>query len=71
MDGKIHDTPSEVSAEEGEVIVDGPDGVAVSLTPDAAIETSERLRHGGKAARDQQATGEKRRKDAPGPPTAA
>ena len=30
-------------AENGQVLVDGPDGVAVSLTPDAAIETSERL----------------------------
>ena len=30
-------------AENGQVLVDGPDGVAVSLTPDAAVETSERL----------------------------
>src|SRR5205085_1107354 len=39
----LHDEPSKVDAEEGEVIVDGPDGVAVSLTPEAAIETSHRL----------------------------
>lgn len=43
MDDKVHDEPSLVSSEEGEVIVDGPDGVAVSLTPEAAEETGERL----------------------------
>jgi hypothetical protein len=51
---KIWDEASEVAAEEGEVIVDGPNGVAVSLTPDAALETSERLLAGGLAARGQQ-----------------
>jgi hypothetical protein len=35
--------PSRVAAEEGQVIVDGPDGVAVTLTPDAAEETARRL----------------------------
>ena len=49
-----YDTPSEVAAQEGEVIVDGPDGVAVSLTPEAALETSDRLLRGGLAARGQQ-----------------
>jgi hypothetical protein len=34
---------SKVEAEGGEVIVDGPDGVDVRLTPDAAAETSDRL----------------------------
>jgi hypothetical protein len=51
---KTYDEPSEVAAEAGEVIVDGPDGVAVSLTPDAAIETSHRLLDGGLAAHGQQ-----------------
>jgi hypothetical protein len=51
---KNWDEPSEVSAEQGEVIVDGPDGVAVSLTPDAALETSDRLLKSGLAARGQQ-----------------
>ena len=46
--------PSEVEAEAGEVVVDGPDGVAISFTPDAAVETSERLLEGGLAARGQQ-----------------
>ena len=36
------DVPT-VTAEHGQVLVDGPDGVAVSLTPDAAVETSDRL----------------------------
>ena len=46
-------TPSEVEAEEGLVSVDGPDGVAVTLTPDAAIETSERLLQAGSVAKGQ------------------
>lgn len=43
MNKRIYDEASHVSAEKGEVIVDGPDGVAVSLTPRAAVETSDRL----------------------------
>jgi len=43
MGAKIHTNPSHVAAEKGEVIIDGPDGVAFSLAPDAAIETGERL----------------------------
>lgn len=39
----LFDDASAVAAKEGEVVVDGPDGVAVSLTPEAAIETGERL----------------------------
>lgn len=42
MNKRIYDEASHVSAEDGEVIVDGPDGVAVSLTPRAAAETSDR-----------------------------
>jgi hypothetical protein len=38
-----HAQPSEVIAEQGEVLVEGPDGVAVSLTPDAAEETARRM----------------------------
>ncbi len=43
MDPRLHDEPSMVTAEDGVVLVEGPDGVAVSLTPDAAAETSDRL----------------------------
>jgi hypothetical protein len=50
---KVHDTPSDVDSEEGEVIVEGPDGVAVSFTPDAAVETSDRLLNGGMKANGQ------------------
>ena len=38
-----HSVPSEVAAEQGEVIVEGPDGVAVVLTADAAEETARRI----------------------------
>jgi hypothetical protein len=57
---RTYDEPSTVGAEEGEVIVDGPDGVAVSLTPDAAIETSDRLLDGALTARGQQVAEERR-----------
>ena len=53
MDSKVHDHPSEITAEDGVVIVDGPDGVAVSLTAKAAEETSERLLLGSLAANHQ------------------
>lgn len=43
MNRAPYDVPSDVCAEEGEVIVEGPGGVAVSLTPDAAQETGRRL----------------------------
>jgi hypothetical protein len=38
-----YNTPSSVSHEHGEIIVDGPDGFAVSLTPEAALITAGRL----------------------------
>ena len=53
MDNKLHDEASNVTAEEGQVMVDGPDGVAVSMTPDAAAETSDRLLHGAAEAQGQ------------------
>jgi len=42
-DPKTYDEPSSVKAEDGEVVLDGPDGVDVKMTPDAAVETSDRL----------------------------
>lgn len=48
-----HKQPSHVTAEEGEVNVDGPDGVATSFTPDAAEETGHRLVHAATEARGQ------------------
>jgi hypothetical protein len=49
------DTPSEVTAEDGEVLMDGPGSLAISFTPDAALETSQRLLDGGLAAQVQNA----------------
>lgn len=40
---RAHDQPSQVVAEQGTVIVEGPAGVAITLTPDAAEETARRL----------------------------
>lgn len=53
MGSETHSEPSEVAAEDGVVYVDGPDGVAVALTPEAAIETSHRLLDGGLSAHGQ------------------
>ena len=52
------DQASDVGAEEGHVTVDGPGGVVVTLTPDAALETSDRLRNAGMAANDQRSEAE-------------
>lgn len=51
--GKVYDTPSEVTVENGNVALDGPDGVGVLLTPDAALETSNRLLDGATEAHGQ------------------
>lgn len=61
MSSQTHDTASNVYAEDGDVHVSGPDGVAVSLTPEAAAETSDRLLQGAAQAMGQRV--EKRRAD--------
>lgn len=48
-----HADPSNVTAEQGEVLVDGPDGVAVAMTPNAAEETGKRLLKAATEARRQ------------------
>jgi hypothetical protein len=53
MDNKVYEEPSEVAAEDGVVVVDGPDAVAVLMTLDAAAETSERLLAGAVEAQGQ------------------
>ncbi len=50
---KAYDEASNVGAVDGEVTVDGPDGVGVSLTPEAAAETGRRLLDAAAAAQAQ------------------
>ncbi len=57
---------SDVSAEDGVVNVDGPDGVDVGLTPEAALETSNRLLDGATEAAGQRHQGGTDRADQPG-----
>jgi hypothetical protein len=54
MDDKIYDEATEVAAKDGAVVLDGPDGVDVSVTPEAAEETSNRLFDAAAEARGQQ-----------------
>ena len=52
-DRKIYHQPSLVTAEDGDVLVKGPDHVDVVLSPEAAEETSNRLLEGSMKARGQ------------------
>jgi hypothetical protein len=52
---ELFDEATKVTAKDGEVILDGPDGVDVKLTPEAARETSNRLWDGAAKARGQKA----------------
>lgn len=54
MQTKPYDTPSSVEAEDGMVFVDGPDGLAVTMTPNAAADTSDRLLQAAIQAQGQQ-----------------
>jgi membrane peptidoglycan carboxypeptidase len=55
---KLYDEATKVTAKDGEVILDGPDGVDVKLTPEAANETSDRLLEAAS-----QAAGQRKRKE--------
>ena len=48
-----HARPGNIAAEAGQVLVDGPNGLATSLTPDAAEETARLLIDAASAARQQ------------------
>ena len=50
---RVYSEPSDVTAEDGVVAVEGPDSVAVRLTPEAAEETSHRLLDKAVAAQGQ------------------
>jgi hypothetical protein len=50
---EAHSLPSDDFVEQGEVIVEGPDGVAVTLTPEAAEETGRRMIEAAAEARRQ------------------
>jgi hypothetical protein len=43
MSNKPHDIPTKATAEKGEVMLDGPDGLALSLTPSAASKSAEAM----------------------------
>ena len=49
--------PGVATAEYGQVILDGPDGVAIAMTPDAAEETGRRLIEAAGEARGQDVDG--------------
>ncbi len=52
-DSQVYDEASDVDAEDGAVVVRGPDAVDVRMTPTAAEETSEKLLEGALKARGQ------------------
>jgi hypothetical protein len=63
-DKKLYDEASHVTAKEGQVRLDGPDGVAVAVTPEAAIETADRLVDNAAEAAGQRRENERKGKQA-------
>jgi hypothetical protein len=57
----LYNEASKVKAVDGEVQVDGPDGVEIGLTPEAAMQTSDDLLTEAARARGQQMEAEQRR----------
>ncbi|MEZ5654281.1 MAG: hypothetical protein R3E04_00095 [Sphingobium sp.] len=47
-----YDVAGEANVEDGHVVVDGPNGIAITLTADAAVLMGERLVAAGQAARE-------------------
>ena len=60
---KLYDEATEVTAEDGEVILDGPDAVDVKVTPEAAEARADNLIGGAVGSR-----GQRRLKDLPHKP---
>lgn len=52
-EAEVYDEATKVSAKDGEVVLDGPDGVDVKLTPEAAEQTAEELEKGAAEAAGQ------------------
>lgn len=52
-DPRVHEEGGKAFAEEGQVMLDGPDGVAISMTPTAAEETARELLRAAIEARSQ------------------
>lgn len=50
---ETEEDPGVATAEEGQVMLDGPDGVAVTMTPEAATETANSLLAAAERARAQ------------------
>ena len=57
---QVYDDASKVAAKDGVVKVEGPDAVDVNLSPEAALETGDRLAEDGVRA-----AGQRRMKDQP------
>jgi hypothetical protein len=57
MKDKLYDEATAVTAEDGEVILDGPDAVDVKVTPEAAEQTADNLIDGALRARGQRRLG--------------
>jgi hypothetical protein len=51
MTGSVSSLPRQVSVKSGNVVIAGPDGNAIELTPDAALITSARLAECADSAR--------------------
>jgi hypothetical protein len=65
MKKPTYDKASEVVADDGQVLVDGPDGVDVALTPEAALETGSRLMDAAGLAAGQERDHEKDQREEP------
>jgi hypothetical protein len=68
MHQPIHDVPSQVDAEGGVVLVDGPGGIVLAFTPEAAADTSDRLLDASARAQGQRIEQDRRKKRQPGEP---
>jgi hypothetical protein len=59
--------PGKATAEQGAVLLDGPRGAAVTLTPEAAEATGESLRRAAAVAEDQRRAARLKSAEAPRP----